>query len=52
MFLHRHTIVPDGMDASWYESPPLDAARGIVTGVALSGLLWSWIIALVWLLTR
>lgn len=52
MFLDRHKFVADASNMSSLVSPPLEAARGIIIGVALSAMLWGLIIAVVWCLAR
>ncbi len=52
MFLDRHRYIADLTNVSRLEAPPLEAARGIILGVALSAILWGLIIAVVWLLAR
>ena len=48
MFWYREQVIPERLNLSPYVPPPMNATRGIVTGLALSAVLWGAILALAW----
>jgi hypothetical protein len=52
MFFDSYKFVPNETDIARLVPAPLDAALGIVVSVALSAVLWEFIIPLAWWLAR